>query len=70
MLDEEISTTAGAIWHALARSGELTLSSLKKEVDGSSPVFDWAFGWLSREHKVVTRDKRSWPIRLEGRSAN
>ena len=70
-MDEEIGTTAGAIWHALARSGELTLSSLKKDVHGSSPIFDWAIGWLARERKVViTKDKRSWLVRLEGQPAN
>jgi hypothetical protein len=70
-MHEEIGTTAGAIWHALAKDGELTLSSLKQKVDSSSPVFDWAIGWLAREHKIViTKDKRSWFIRLEGQSTN
>jgi hypothetical protein len=71
MMQEEIGTTAGAIWHALEKDGESTLSTLKKKVESSSPVFDWAIGWLAREQKIVIRrDKRSWLIRLEGQSAN
>jgi hypothetical protein len=68
---EEIGTAAGAIWHALETHGELSMSGLKKEVSLESPVFDWAIGWLAREHKIaLTRDKRSWLIRLEGHSHN
>jgi hypothetical protein len=47
------------------------LSNLKKETDLASPIFDWAVGWLAREHKVIlTKDKRSWLIRLEGHAPN
>jgi Winged helix-turn-helix domain (DUF2582) len=70
-MSEEIGTTAGAIWHALEKSGELTLSGLKKQVNIASPLFDWAIGWLAREHKIIlTKDNRSWLVRLEGQSAN
>jgi len=70
-MHEEIGTAAGVIWHALETRGELALSNLKKEVDIASPVFEWAIGWLAREHKVVlTKDKRSWLVRLEGYSSN
>jgi hypothetical protein len=70
VVKEEIGSTAGMIWHALSDSGELSLAKLKKEVNGKSPVFDWAIGWLAREDKVViTREKRSFHIGLKGTQA-
>jgi hypothetical protein len=56
----------GAIWYALNTHGELSLAQLKKLVDGKSPMFDWAIGWLAREGKVIlTPKKRSLIIRLK-----
>ena len=52
-MQEEIGTTAGAIWHALTTKGELSLAQLKKDVKGKPPLFDWAIGWLAREGKIV-----------------
>jgi hypothetical protein len=64
-MHEEIGTTAGAIWQALNTKGELSLPSLKQEVEAKSPVFDWAVGWLARENKVViTRQQKSYRVRL------
>jgi len=54
----EVGLTAGMIWHALDAKGDLSLARLKKEVNGKTPVFDWAIGWLAREDKIViTREK-------------
>ena len=65
-MQEEIASTAGSIWHALNDRGELSLAKLKKEVNGKTPVFDWAIGWLAREDKlVITSEKRSFHIRLK-----
>jgi len=64
-MHKEIGTTAGAIWQALNTKGELSLPSLKQEVEAKSPVFDWALGWLARENKVViTRHEKSYRVRL------
>jgi hypothetical protein len=69
-MQEEIGSTAGIIWHALNDRGELSLAKLKKEVNGKTPVFDWAIGWLAREDKVViTREKRSIRVCLKGTQA-
>ncbi len=69
-MQEEIGSTAGMIWHALTARGELSLAKLKKEVNGKTPVFDWAIGWLAREDKVViTREKRSFRVCLKGAQA-
>jgi hypothetical protein len=64
-MQEEIGTTAGAIWNALDGNGESSLSGLKQQIDAKSPVFEWAVGWLARENKVlITRHQRSYRIRL------
>ena len=65
-VEEDIGQMAGAIWYVLNTHGELSLAQLKKAVEGKSPIFDWAIGWLAREAKVVlTPKKRSLSIRLK-----
>jgi Winged helix-turn-helix domain (DUF2582) len=65
-MHEEIGTAAGSIWHALNGKGELSLEQIKKEVKGTSPLFDWAIGWLAREDKIaITREKRSFRVALK-----
>ena len=69
-MDEQIGKSAGAIWHVLEAQGELPLQALKKEVQGKTPVFDWAIGWLAREDKIVILpDKRSFRLSLKGAQA-
>ena len=64
-MQEEIGTTAGAIWKALHTNGELSLSQLKKHTKAKTPLFDWAIGWLARENKIaLTQQKRSIRVRL------
>jgi winged helix-turn-helix protein DUF2582 len=64
-MQEEIGTTAGAIWKILHAKGELSLSQLKKETKAKPPVFDWAIGWLARENKIAFKQqKRSIRVRL------
>ena len=64
-MQEEIGTTAGAIWKILHAKGELSLSQLKKQTKAKPPVFDWAIGWLARENKIAfTQQKRSIRVRL------
>jgi hypothetical protein len=66
-MHEEIGTTAGAIWQILNSKGELSLPSLKQQVEAKSPVFEWAIGWLAREDKVVIiRRQKSYRVRLNG----
>ena len=64
-MQEEIGSTAGMIWRTLDAKGEFSLAQLKKEVNGKTPIFGWAIGWLAREDKIViTQEKRSFCIRL------
>ena len=65
-MHEDIGQMAGAVWHALNTRGELSLARLKKEVNASGPLFDWAIGWLAREDKIViTSKKSSFTIQLK-----
>ncbi len=69
-MQEEIGTTAGAIWDALNTWGEQSISELKKAVKGKEPTFDWAIGWLARENQIViTPEKRSFRVRLKAEHA-
>ena len=64
-MQEEIGTTAGAIWKILHSKGELSLSQLKKQTKAKAPVFDWAIGWLARENKIAfIQQKRAIRVRL------
>ncbi len=65
-MQEAIGITAGAIWRALEAKGELPLAQLKKVVNGNTPYFYWAVGWLAREDKIViTPESRSFRLRLK-----
>jgi hypothetical protein len=69
-MNEEIGTMAGEIWKALEGNGEIAISKLKKELTASSPLFDWAIGWLAREDEIVlTTENRSTRVGLKGRPA-
>jgi Winged helix-turn-helix domain (DUF2582) len=64
-MQEEIGTTAGAIWEVLHTKGELTISQLEKQTKAEAPLFDWAIGWLARENKIAfTQAKRTVRVRL------
>ncbi len=69
-MGDEIGTMAGVIWNALNSKDELSLVQLKKEVKATSPLFDWAIGWLAREDKIViTPGKRTFRVRLKKEQA-
>lgn len=64
-MQEEIGTTAGAIWNVLHAKGELTLAQLKKQTKAETPLFDWAIGWLARENKIAFKQaKRTVRVHL------
>ena len=60
-IEEDIGQMAGAIWYALNTHGELSLAQLKKLVEGTGSIFDWAIGWLAREGKVVPNPQEALP---------
>ena len=66
-MNEQIGRVAGSIWRTLNANGQMTLTSLKKEIEAEPFLFDWAIGWLAREDKIdLTREKRSWRVCLKG----
>ena len=70
-MTEQIGTMAGEIWHALEANGEMTVAKLKRELKATTPLFDWAIGWLAREDKIVlTMEKKVACVCLKGRHAH
>jgi len=66
-MNEEIGTMAGEIWKALEANGETAISKLKKDLQASSPLFDWAIGWLAREDKIMlSAEGRTTRVSLKG----
>ncbi|HZP02623.1 MAG TPA: winged helix-turn-helix domain-containing protein [Terriglobia bacterium] len=61
----QVGETAGKVWHLLNDNGPLTLTQLKKKLDGSGELLNFALGWLSREDKIeITPAKKSFRIQL------
>jgi hypothetical protein len=45
----------------------MTMTKLKKDLKATSPLFDWAIGWLAREGKIIlTTEKRTIRVCLHG----
>ncbi len=52
-----IGETAGAIWHALDKNGQMSLTKLGKEIEAPRDVVMQAIGWLAREEKIAIEEK-------------
>ncbi|MGA3326661.1 MAG: winged helix-turn-helix domain-containing protein [Terriglobia bacterium] len=65
-MNEQVGVTAGEIWHLLNDLGPQTLAQLKKKVNGSGEVVDFALGWLAREDKIdISQEKKSFKVALK-----
>ncbi len=65
-MKEQVGEAAGKIWHALNESGPQTITQLRKKLNGSSDLVDFALGWLAREDKVdISREKKSLKVALK-----
>ena len=65
-MKDQVGETAGKIWHMLSDLGPQTLAQLKKKVNGSGELVDFALGWLAREDKVdITLEKKSFKVTLK-----
>ncbi len=61
----QVGETAGAVWQALSSVGPLTLSQLKKKLNGKDALVNFALGWLAREDKIdIIPDKKTLRIQL------
>jgi hypothetical protein len=63
---EQVGETAGRVWHLLNDQGPQTLGQLKKKVNGSGELVNFALGWLAREDKVdISQDKKNLRVALK-----
>jgi len=69
-MEPEIGDAAGAVWKALDRSGQATLSQLKQRTQLGEPLLMMAIGWLAREEKLAfIREGRTMRVDLKERRA-
>ena len=60
-----VGETAGKIWEQLSSTGPLTVAQLKKKLNGSGDLVNFALGWLAREDKVnIVPEKKSFRVEL------
>ena len=65
-VNAQVGETAGTVWQLLNEEGPLTLSQLKKKVNGEGELLTFAIGWLAREDKVeITPEKKNLRIKLK-----
>jgi len=56
----QVGETAGKIWQLLNSEGPQTLAEMKKKVNGTTELLNFAAGWLAREDKVdIIEEKKS-----------
>ena len=65
-MEEEIGKTAGAIWGVLNTKGKLSLSELKKTLEGQKPTFDWAIGARKPDCDYAREGRFSNPLETRG----
>jgi Winged helix-turn-helix domain (DUF2582) len=62
---DRVGSTAGQIWHTLSNGGPLTITQLKKKLDGEGELLNFALGWLAREDKIeLIPDRKSFRVQL------
>lgn len=57
MKTNKIGENAGKIWNTLNKSGEMTISQVKKKATLNDVDANMALGWLAREDKVAIAKK-------------
>jgi len=57
-INGQVGETAGKIWHLLNDEGPQTIQQLKKKLNGSGEILNFALGWLAREEKVGIKQER------------
>jgi hypothetical protein len=65
-INHKVGEAAGKVWQALSAEGPQTVAQLKKQLNGTSEVVNFALGWLAREDKVeIIQDKKTFKIKLK-----
>ena len=61
----QVGETAGRIWETLSTDGPQTPAQLKKKVNETSDLVNFALGWLAREDKIeIVQDKKTLRVQL------
>jgi hypothetical protein len=62
----QVGETAGQVWHALTTDGPMTLTQLKKKLNGQGDLLGYAIGWLAREDKIdMVMQKKTLRVQLK-----
>jgi len=60
-----VGETAGQVWNTLTTDGPMTLTQLKKKLNGQGDLLGYALGWLAREDKIdMVLQKKTLRLRL------
>ncbi len=66
-IQQQVGETAGVLWNLLHDNGPQTLAQLKKKLNGSGELLNFAIGWLAREEKLdILRESKTFRIQLRG----
>jgi Winged helix-turn-helix domain (DUF2582) len=61
-----VGETAGKIYEALSSGGPQTVTQLKKKLNGSGDLVNFALGWLAREDKIdIVQEKKTIHVQLK-----
>ena len=65
-----IGETAGKIYQAIEKNGDMTTSQLEKITGTTSVILNQALGWLARESKIsFQKEGNQWKISLVSNQA-
>jgi hypothetical protein len=65
-LKTTVGETAGKIYEALSNGGPQTVTQLKKKLNGSGELVNFALGWLAREDKInIVQEKKTIHVQLK-----
>lgn len=65
-IKDKVGDTAGEVWRILNNSGPQTVAQLKKKLNGTGDVLNFALGWLAREDKIdITVEKKNFKVSLK-----
>ncbi|HMD97510.1 MAG TPA: winged helix-turn-helix domain-containing protein [Terriglobia bacterium] len=51
-IKDQVGEAAGQVWQTLTTNGPMTLTQLKKKLNGQGDMLGFALGWLAREDKI------------------
>jgi hypothetical protein len=64
-IKEQVGLTAGKIWQTLSTGGPVTVTQLKKKLNGEGELLNLALGWLAREDKIdLIPEKKTLRVQL------